>query len=67
MVKCLLERAELTSRLDAADDDVVDFIVSDLLVATSGKTNKETMDYSNARFLVFEALFVHTCCSTSTA
>jgi hypothetical protein len=27
----------LTSRLDPADDDVVDFIVSDLLVATSKK------------------------------
>lgn len=32
---------EHTSRLDAADDDVVDFIVSDLLVATSRRMNKE--------------------------
>jgi hypothetical protein len=29
-----------TSRLDAADDDVVDFIVSDLLVATSKNINE---------------------------
>jgi hypothetical protein len=31
----ILEIFKPTSRLDAADDDVVDFIVSDLLVATS--------------------------------
>jgi hypothetical protein len=29
-----------TSRLDPADDDVIDFIVSDLLVATSRQTKE---------------------------
>jgi hypothetical protein len=36
--------SKYTSRLDAADDDVADFIVSDLLVATSIKAKKNQGD-----------------------
>ena len=48
-----------TSRLDAADDDVVDFIVSDLLGATSKNISKVKMKFST------QCQSTHTCSSTS--
>jgi hypothetical protein len=58
------EKTEHTSRLDAADDDVVDLIVSDLLVVTSENSENKN-DVEKVSFATHRS--VHTCGSTSTA
>ena len=63
-------RTERTSRLEAADDDVVDFMVSDLLVATSTKRADvmQTRTFRDAQQTALVRLLVAlTCHGTRTA